>query len=397
MKKLIYSAAIFAAALLSLSFLSSCNDDGDSVKSYPVTFSFTLEDGLSESDIENVKLLLTGTNGTDTIKLTSLETTTVEKPQGQYSVVVSGDVADEATGHVSGTASFDLYSEQTVAVSLSLSYSSPLIFRTLYTSGAVSGYVMDSYFEIVNNSDEVQYLDQLILSAPQGNQKNENAWQANGIDSLYACGQGTVVAFPGSGTDYPLQPGETVVIANEATNHKLAYGDDESKIDAYSAEPDLSNADWEIYVGTGDVDYEAPNMEVIFSNNKYMKAFGLGFFGRSYILAKLPDGMTPTEFAADTNYIQTTPNTTSNTTFLMIPSNWVLDAVDLYNPDTDASEHVCTFLPKDDATGTHISTAWTGKAVRRIVEKTENGRDYYQDTNSSSSDFLNDQDNTPIH
>ena len=81
----------------------------------------------------------------------------------------------------------------------------------------------ESYFEIVNNSDEVQYLDNLILTAPTGNQQTANAWQANGYEDLYACGQGSVVAFPGNGHDYPLQPGESVLIANDATNHKLAY------------------------------------------------------------------------------------------------------------------------------------------------------------------------------
>ncbi len=395
MKKIVKAlslAAVFAAAALNF---ASCNKKDDSVKTFPVTIQFTLEEGLAADQITDVQLVFSSERGSDTVKLQSLQPTTIEKAQGQYTVTVSGNVKDVATGHVNGTSSFNLYSERTVTVALSELFSSPLIFRTIYTSGSAQYYMLDSYFEIVNNSDEVQYLDQLILSAPAGNQTNANAWQANGMTDLYSCGQGSVIAFPGSGKDYPLQPGEMVVIANEATNHKLAYGTDESQAEKYAGSPDLSKADWEIYLGTGDVDYDAPNMDVIFSNNKYQKAFGLGFFGRSYILAKLPDGVTPAQFAADAANISTTPGTTSSMTYLIIPSKYVLDAVDLYNPETQASEHYCTFLPKDDATGTHLSTAWTGKAVRRKVASRNGSRIYYQDTNSSADDFLNGQDNAP--
>ncbi len=376
--------------------LVSCSSDDDKVQSYPLTINFTPGDGLTAADISNVKVIVSGTAGNDTVTMNTLATTTLTKVQGQYKITVTGKVTDEAAAYVNGTASVDLYAEQSVNVNLSKRIESPLVFKTLYTTAGAQYYMLDGYFEIVNNSDEVQYLDQLILSAPTGNAKQANAWQANGITDLYESGQGTVIAFPGSGKDYPLQPGAFVVIANEALNHTLAYGDDESKREEYAKSPNLINADWEIYLNTGDADNpDVPNLEVIFSNNKYMKAFGLGVMGRSYILAKLPEGTSPKAFAANESNIQTTPGTSSSMTYLMIPAKYVLDAVDLYNPNTETADHYPTFLPKDDATGVHCSGSYQGKCVRRKVSKIENGRVYYQDTNNSSADFKNNQDNTP--
>ena len=100
-----------------------------------------------------------------------------------------------------------------------------------------------------------------------------------------------------------------------------------------------------------------------------MKAFGLGFFGRAYVLARLPQGVTPEAFAADRSNIKTEPGNASATMeYLLIPSKYVLDAVDIWSEKETV--HYPTFLAK-------------------------NGRPYYQDTNNSANDFLNDQALTP--
>ena len=383
---------------VSLIALSSCsdNDNGGSKKAYQLTVNFTLEDGLSADNISDAKLVFTNNKGSDTVSLKNLGTNTLEMYKGSYKVSFIGKVTDEASAYVTGATSVDIYSEQSITLNLSKVNKSTLVFKTIYMTGGAQYYMLDGYVEIANNSDEVQYLDQLILFSSFGDQQQANAWQANGITDLYPSGYGAVVAFPGNGHDYPLQPGQFVVVANEAMNHKLAYGDDESKKDDYAKSPDLSKADWEIYLGTGDIDYEAPNLTTIYTNNKYMKAWGLGVYGRSYILAKLPAGITPEAFGADPNNIQYEPGTTSEfSRALMLPNKYVLDAVDTYAPSTSAENHYCTLLPKDDATGVQNNEAYSGKALRRKVSSIVNGRVYYQDTNNSANDFMNNQDNTP--
>lgn len=390
MKKAILKTFWALLAVVALVPLTSCSDnDEPGVKSYEVTVNITLPDGVDAASVENLKLVTTKGSVNDTINLQSVSEK-LTLAQGQYTFSVSGKVKDDATAHLVATGSADVYADQTVTLALQTVYQSPLVFKAIYTTGGKQGYMVDGYFEIVNNSDEVQYLDGLVMSAPSGQQSQKNAWQAAGITDLYECGQGTVVAFPGTsgGKEYPLQPGESVVIAQDAADHSKLAPEGNHCVD-------LSNADWEIYISNvkGETDYKAPNLNVIFQNNSYMKAFGLGFFGRAYILAKLPDGMTPEAFAADPANLQTTPNSTGTMQYLMIPSKYVLDAVDIWNSSSET--HYPTFLPKDDAQGVLASTAWAGKCVRRKVSKIVNGRAYYQDTNNSSNDFLNNQPLTP--
>mgnify|MGYP003084839790 FL=1 len=385
------ASKLLAAALLlvgSAAFFSCNNDDDVKIKSYPMEVKFALNDGLAWNNITDAKLIVSNDKGLhDTISIKG--DTTITFVQGQYNFVVTGKVKDEAAAYVQGTAGANLFQNATVNVALSKVVRSSLIFKAIYTTGGKQGYMKDGYFEIVNNSDEVQYLDGLILSAPAGKQQNKNAWQANGFEDLYACGQGQVLAFPGSGHDYPLQPGQSVLIANDGANHKDLAG-------AGNHCPDLSKADWEVYLSyvNGEIDYPAKNLDVIFVNNKYMKAFGLGFFGRAYVLARLPQGMTPEAFAADHSNIKKEPgNAAATMEYLVIPSKYVLDAVDIW--DAQTTNHYPTFLAKDDAEGVLASKAWEGKCVRRKVTKVVNGRAYYQDTNNSANDFLNNQELKP--
>ena len=385
------ASKLLAAALLlvgSAAFFSCNNDDDVKIKSYPMEVKFALNDGLAWNNITDAKLIVSNDKGLhDTISIKG--DTTITFVQGQYNFVVTGKVKDEAAAYVQGTAGANLFQNATVNVALSKVVRSSLIFKAIYTTGGKQGYMKDGYFEIVNNSDEVQYLDGLILSAPAGKQQNKNAWQANGFEDLYACGQGQVLAFPGSGHDYPLQPGQSVLLANDGANHKDLAG-------AGNHCPDLSKADWEVYLSyvNGEIDYPAKNLDVIFVNNKYMKAFGLGFFGRAYVLARLPQGMTPEAFAADHSNIKKEPgNAAATMEYLVIPSKYVLDAVDIW--DAQTTNHYPTFLAKDDAEGVLASKAWEGKCVRRKVTKVVNGRAYYQDTNNSANDFLNNQELKP--
>ena len=79
--------------------------------------------------------------------------------------------------------------------------------------------------------------------------------------------------------------------------------------------------------------------------------------------------------------------------FLMIPSKYVLDAVDIWN--AESTEHYGTFLPKDDAQGVLASKTWEVKCVRRKVTKIVNRRPYSQDTNPTANEVLTNQPLTP--
>ena len=345
MKKFFKYAMMMMAAMVVTSFVACSSDDDDEVKSYPLTITLNSGD-VAADNISNIKIIVKGTAKADTITMNSIAQQTLTLTQGTYNITVSGKVKDEATAYVQGTATAELYAEQSVTVNLSKYNQSPLVFKAIYGAGSVSGYVLDCYVEIANNSDEVQYLDGILLADPLANQKAKSAWQETYPDK-YNGGQGSVLAFPGSGKDYPLLPGQSVVVADQAMNHKLAYGED------------------------------------------------FGVMGRAYMMAKLPAGMTWQQFAADESNYSTTPGTTATTQFLMIPAKYILDAVEIYNPATDPAENYPFFLPKDDTKGIHGPESYTANCVHRKVSKIENGRVYYKDTNNSGDDFKTNQPLTP--
>ncbi|MBR1461920.1 MAG: DUF4876 domain-containing protein [Prevotella sp.] len=388
MKKYLSLALMAVMMLGSAAVVTSCGDDDDEVKTYLLNVNLQLNDGLTLDNISNLKMVVTNSlEQEQTIDLTDV-TTTMTVVGGQYDFVVSGKVKDEAAAHATGTASTSVFADTNVTIQVSKSIQGSLVWKTIYTTGAKSGYLKDSYFEIANNSDEVQYLDQVMLFYTSSALTSESAWQQAGYLDRYPMYQGSMVAFPGSGTDYPLQPGESVLIANDAANHKELSGSD--------ACPDLSKADWEIYLKQAtrnEVDYPVRDMDDVYYSSFTIASFAQGLFNGGYIIAKCPEGMTPQQFVEDTNNFTTTPGTTSTNLILLMPSKYVIDAVMMW--DSRKSEFYGNFLPQDDAKGILSSTSNTGKCIRRKVSKIENGRVYYQDTNNSANDFLNNQPLTP--
>ena len=382
MKKIVYFGIVAVAATAVL--LSSCKKE--TAKSYNLTVNVTVPEGVAVADISNVVAEAVKGSKTTALTVETVETgfvATGTLTQGDYNVSVSGKLS--ASNNVIGTAAVSLYEDVETTVALSVVSVSPLLVKAFQYTPGKQYYIQggDTWIEIVNNSDEDQYLDQIILVGGMGGQKQANAWQANGYANLYGgTSQSPVFAFPGTGKDYVIKPGKSVVIANNPKNHK---GEGEG----YENCADLSHADWEFYCSynASDVDYEGfNNLDLVFYSNKYQANWGQGFFSNAVAIVKLPEGVTPAAYAAKEENLMSTPGTTSSTQYLVFPSEYVLDAVDIW--DGTEEVHYPTFLPVDDAQGIIGPDAWSGQAVRRKVAKIENGRAYYQDTNNSSKDFV---------
>lgn len=374
-------AVVAAVALLAV----SC-EEPETAKNYNLTVKIAVPEGVDALD----DLVVEAVKGTTT---TAIEVTTADKaivgtanlPQGDYKVSVSA-TTDSGKKKAVGAAEVSLYADTEVEIQLSIASASAIIIKAVQYTPGKQYYIQplsDTWIELVNNSDEVQYLDQIILIGGMGRQSAPNAWQANGYENLYGgVTQSPVYAFPGNGTDYPLQPGASVVIANAPINH-TAQGE------GFENCADLSKADWEFYASYNakDTDYEGiPNMELVHYPFTSQLNWGQNFFAWAGLIAKLPQGVTPAQYAANEENLMTTPGTTSSYQYLMIPSEYVLDAIDIW--DVEAEEHYPTFLPVDDAEGILGPVAWSGEGVRRKVTKIENGRAYYKDTNKSSADLV---------
>ncbi|MCR5561550.1 MAG: DUF4876 domain-containing protein [Bacteroidales bacterium] len=388
MKKVFVTILIAAAAVASV--LSSCqkNPEGEEgVKKYNLTVKLAVADSLLFEDLGDKSLTLSYSKGADS-KDVPIDTAGVilKLPQGTYSLSVSGKLSPSVS--LSGAASVELYQDAEASIELTQIMASPLIFRAIYSCCGIKGYTRDNFFEIVNNSDEVQYLDGVCLGCYSGaNYTSASAWLPLVQKGLYPGDVGgAIIAFPGSGKEHPLEPGQAIVLANDATDHS-------TKAPAGNNCPDLSGADWEVYIGsdlksnTKDTDYaDVPNMEVIHfvSNDVWCQSIQNG----GAFMFRMPEGVDVKKFAADSTNLMITPGTQAQTYYVMIPSEYVLDAVSLRNTAKDESTLFPFFASWDEVAMVPQATQNSGNGVRRRVVKVENGRAYYQDTNNSKKDFI---------
>ena len=379
---LLASGALFATGCS-----SSDNDDngtggGSGSNKFDLTVTLTAPSGYETSELP--AMTVTAVNAdkelTYTEELAAGENSvTFEVSSGQYRITATGQYSN--TISFTGAAQADVFADQSVAIELAEVNESPLVFKAIYSTSSPAYSITDTYFEIVNNSEKVQYLDGIIVASITPLTTATNPWES--VFPLYPV-YGVAAAFPGSGTEHPLQPGESIVVANDATDWTARQG------------ADLSNADWEVYIPnvsipSADVDYDAPNLTILFNENT-QRQLNPGFMKGAFLLAKLPDGITPEAYAGNADNYMVEPNTTKTQRNLMIPSNYLLDAVEIW--DATETEQAQLLMSQDDA-GKAFVNGFSGKSIRRKVTKIENGRAYYQDTNNSSNDFLTDQPLTP--
>lgn len=336
-----------------------------------------------------------------------MDTYTFQLDGGTYNVQASMRINDGGTiTSYNASREISVYDATTLQLQLQEALSGGLIFKEVYYSmvkpNGKMPYMRDQFFEIYNNSDEVLYLDNCVLGLLEGTQGIlPTAWMENGeIMDKYAMGYYTV-AFVGTGKQYPVEPGKSVVIASQALDHiaetQKMY--DSSVAGAKLSPVNLANADYEVCL----IDYkpamsidnpDVPNMTIIHAagTGNY---FSLPFSGNAIILAKLPEGVDPIAYAKDeSNFMERPDGNYAGTEYLMIPQEYVLDGINIVN--SDASKRTIRLRAEVDAGSVSMTENYSGLSIRRKVESiTDDGRAILKDSNNSSADFLTDQIPTP--
>lgn len=252
-------------------------------------------------------------------------------------------------------------------------------------------YVGDKYFVLYNNAADTLSADGLILIEADLNSVQKYDLGEYDFRDRY-CAVDAMYRIPGDGNTHRVAPGETLLIADNAMDHR------EANANSF----DLSNADFEWYdvsssAGTTDVDNPAvENLDKLYCytytiwvpHNQGHKSFGL---------ARFPEGMTKEQyFATDSFYISYTYQIvtaagtyTQSKRSYVLPNEWIVDAVNLAPSETF---QWLTFSDRLDAGYTYVAPTGSdktrfGKAVRRKVQGMVNGRRVLQDTNNSTEDF----------
>lgn len=260
---------------------------------------------------------------------------------------------------------------------------SPLCIREMYYAGSPGGYFRDQFYEIYNNGNEVVYLDHFCLAhlVPEYATTSLPEWPAeDGIDKyVYAV---TLWQIQGDGDDYPLQPGESVVVAQEAADH--------TKIETWAGFGlvDTSKADWECWSGNEQrINTEVPDLPYVFWSGWIMTMQWLTSVDGSAIALYQP-GQNLT-FGSDYWQVGTTTQCQvggSGQQYVRIPVGDIYDAVECVPTAADLDmKRVPGILDSGAAT---VDGYYNGRSIsRKVASRREDGSPIFQDTNNSTADF----------
>lgn len=258
---------------------------------------------------------------------------------------------------------------------------SALVFRVIYftkSRSAATGemYNEDGYVELYNNSSRPIYIDGVSVSETFQVTVNKTGVffsEYLGTDFVIP---GFIFTFPGSGREHRLDPGQSVIMAENALNHHAINPG--SPVDLSKADFEMIDNDWHD-TNTPEVD----DMINYFTFSKTVTDFhNRGWKGWFIMKADKP----MPEFLAEHIKDAVFPNG-SSTKIYVIPSRYILDGIISAPP----SGPLCRPLPVHiDAGYTYCTKNNIAKTIRRKVARKEGKREILQDTNNSTLDFIPD-------
>lgn len=291
------------------------------------------------------------------------------------------------------------------------------VIKQLYYAGSDlydGASLRDNFFEVYNNTGELLYADSLCMMFVYGRlsttYNRTDLLQPNGQfdwtkaagtepspananeDYLYAQ---AIYRFPGTGKQYPVQPGQSLVVARSAINHQQPFTNKNGKVYEVKRPDltvDLSKADFEV-ISTpalapgekgSEIDIPTPgktSLEVIQVFGKNMMMDNIGRVG--YALFKTSEDIRKWPKYAEVKET----SIEGKTLYTRVPKKYIIDAVET-QPSTAGRR-----IPKklsmelDAGFGFVPGGSYSSQALIRRVERIENGRKILMDTNNSSVDF----------
>lgn len=296
---------------------------------------------------------------------------------GIYTITASAEMSkDGFTYNYSGNVvNIDIVNDnKQVEIEIGASKSGALILKEIFYCGSRTptggSYFRDQFYEIYNNSEDIQNVKGLCIALLNPNTATANLPVWPGDDAADFVYSNAIWQVP-SDKDYFLNPGESIIIAQMADNHKKTNLNPTSPVDLLSAE-------FETLVKTTSLisDNPAINMQMAFwpvQSPQWLTSV----FGGAFVI------YIPSEAINPNVYVSPVGRTDKN---YKIRIEEVIDAVELVgNINQVQLKRVPAVL---DAGAVTVGGTYLSKSVARRIKTTlTDGRIIYYDTNNSSDDF----------
>ena len=400
------------AALVCPLVLASCsNDDDDAQNLIDVVFNVSditrAESTLDLSALEGTNVVFTDTRNQNQFgfALNSEGVANCRIAPGTYNISIDKSLEVEGETrelflrmeNVAVTQSGQKFSGNVTSLPAS-ALGQDFIFSEVFFNGETnSGRMMhpDQYIVLYNpTKDKTLYADGVCVAVTH----HISWWDKQPWYDTYYPDRvpiGGFITIPGDGTEWPVAPGEKLVIDLTAVNHaevsvvtKDSEGNDVTI--AYDHAVDLSGADLEIFNGpeSGDVDNtNVPN--VLISNNG--DSNGFYFQPRGYVsplMFRLADGKQETinAFIAEnaSKYIQQTGEGPQETVIWSVETSKIIDGIQTSDVPQDVKTRC---IPEAVDRGKFLVNGCHRQELCIRKSYTVDGRTYYQDTNNSSEDM----------
>jgi len=372
---------ITAAALVALAALTGCKHEPTSVNVLVTIDQSGLAEEVPIPDSYTITVTNTGTSEVFSAESENFSAS-FELSAGIYSVLAEGSSAKDGNAYIiSGTERVTVVlsdGDVEAAVKVSAAKSAALIFKEVYYTGQGNYYFRDQYYEIYNNSNQTVYADNLCIAAPEMYSYDGTPIEydiENASDYVFAQ---QVWQIPGNGTTYPVAPGESIVVAQWATDHSTEELGGSLGKDLTGAEFEAIEGESTLWNGTVITDNPAVNMRsyaAAYSMPQWLTAVG----GHGLILFFPPEGMDPAsltyEVGSDSPY----------SAALAIPVSCIVDGINtVENEAVSSMQNVPSSV---DAGYIFCSGIYTNESIVRKIAETKDGHPVYKDTNNTSADF----------
>ncbi|MCL2412839.1 MAG: DUF4876 domain-containing protein [Bacteroidales bacterium] len=392
--------------LFMTTFLVGCRSDSED-NTFPFIVNVVAPAELPDLDMTTIVVTMTNLQGgVFPGNLNANGSVTLHVVAGIYSVIVIGEITmpNGETAIIQGIESDIIITRDganQVAVELDIVHTPSLIIREIYFGGGpavasidpetgdttFANWNRDQYIEIFNNGNSVVFLDSLIIGglAPTNGfnaNPNHNTWPE--VDRVAFFGSMWMV--PGSGTDFPLLPGQGAVFAPEAVDHSAPPRNALSGLDLSRAHFAMFNAQQHTAQTEPAVGVIILEMLTAPQGNRYT----LSVSSPAVVIARIPNMQTEWWDRMDEFHLQQ-PGSTAATRHWTIRPEWIIDGIDVTTPaaaqgSTNVTKRVPTHI---DLTFTYLQNGNTvGDALTRRLDRVENGRNIYQVTRNSAADFV---------